>query len=230
MNKRLGGEMSGTITVPAATVAAKFLELSNEDGVPVSNLKLQKLVCLTQSLSLFRLGRPAFREDVQAWVNGPVVKPLYGLYKKYGDGPIIVADRGRFSHQPVSSHLLDSIDEVWRIAGPLSAASLWTVTHSVGPWEAFFKPRVSNIVIPTQDIAVAWPQYKRKAKQLRGLRERALSLEDAYEMIVSNGTDANTDPADAPVIGSGQLGYRTAADYEYAMTTFTPTRARAKGA
>ena len=59
--------------VSAHDVAAYILE---EHG-PLSAMKLQKLVYYSQAWSLVWDDRQLFREAVEAWANGPVVRELY---------------------------------------------------------------------------------------------------------------------------------------------------------
>ena len=45
----------------------------------VSTMKLQKLVFYSQAYSLVALDEPLFSDDFEAWVNGPVCPPCFGL-------------------------------------------------------------------------------------------------------------------------------------------------------
>jgi uncharacterized phage-associated protein len=60
-------------------IAKYFLvQVEEELGDSISNLKLQKLVYYAQgfNLALFD-GNPLFDEEIQAWTHGPVVPALY---------------------------------------------------------------------------------------------------------------------------------------------------------
>ena len=48
-----------------------------DESVLVSPLRLQKLLYYCQGWSLALLGRPLFRQPIEAWMNGPVVKDVY---------------------------------------------------------------------------------------------------------------------------------------------------------
>src|SRR5687767_401361 len=63
--------------VSAHDVAAYILM---EHG-PLSAMKLQKLVYYSQAWSLVWDDRQLFREPVEAWANGPVVRELYERHR-----------------------------------------------------------------------------------------------------------------------------------------------------
>lgn len=196
------------MTAPsAAAIAAKVLERAQNSGVGVSNLKLQKLVTLVQSLSVYATGEPAFRESVQAWNHGPAVKPLYGMYKAFGSDPITIVQSSRRSDDELSAATLHVIDEVWDVAGRLSASQLRTLSHDVGPWESCYAANTRDIVIPNEQLGAAWVDYLAKA----------LSM-------------ANPVYDPTPVIGRGQLGYESDELAAHAVATFTPARIPARSA
>lgn len=147
----------------AAAIAASFVDLSLRQSRPISNLQLQKLVTLTQSLAMYVDRTPVFAEPVQAWKNGPVVKPLYGLYKTYGDSAI----QRSASPLETDSGVGQLISEVWDVAGSLTAAELWKLTHTVGPWERHFKSGVMNIAIPNRELGDAWTEYLAEALRIK---------------------------------------------------------------
>ena len=92
--------------------------------------KLQKLVYYCQAWSLVWDDMPLFREDVQAWANGPVVPALYEEHKGQfevdcipaGD-PSVLNEEGR-----------ETVDAVLRFYGDKSGAWLRKLTHLERPW------------------------------------------------------------------------------------------------
>src|SRR5829696_6466136 len=70
-------------------VADYFLAQQDEEsGDLISNLKLQKLVYYAQGFHLTTKGRPLFKENIEAWVHGPVVPELYHAFKDCGSSAI----------------------------------------------------------------------------------------------------------------------------------------------
>ena len=71
----------------AADVANYFLNWVNkegESGEVLTNLKLQKLVYYAQGFALAILGRPLFKEPIEAWGDGPAVPALFYEYENDG--------------------------------------------------------------------------------------------------------------------------------------------------
>lgn len=191
--------------VSAASVAARFVHLSQSDNVcDLTNLKLQKLVVFVESMSLAILGDKAIVEPVQAWNNGPAIKPLYGLYKKYSDSPILSVEHSYKSQRETVSRVTSAIvDEVWDMSKGLTAADLWDITHTVGPWPNHFVPEVKDIILPTQELALAWEDYSRLALKKSLAREYRVQHE---------------------VVGAGNLDNTRWGDYQQAVETFRVTR------
>ena len=46
-------------------------------------LKLQKLLYLAQGYSYAFYDRPLFKDDLEGWVHGPVVRNVYDIFKNY---------------------------------------------------------------------------------------------------------------------------------------------------
>jgi uncharacterized phage-associated protein len=188
----------------AAAIAARVLQRAHESSTPVSNLKLQKLVTLVQSLSVYATGAEAFREDVQAWKNGPAIKPLYGAYKRFGSDAIAEIVPTRHSGDEVSAPVERMIEEVWDVAGQLTASQLWTLSHSRGPWSRCYALNARDIVIPNEQLGAAWVDY----------------LACALDM---SAPQQWPEPA---VVGRGQLGYESEELHSHALATFTPSSMR----
>lgn len=97
----------------------------------MSAMKLQKLVYYCQAWSLVWDDRPMFDEDIEAWVNGPVVPVLYD------------AHRGQFAVQTVGGdpeHLDEdarqTVDVVLQFYGRHDAQWLSDLTHAEEPWKS----------------------------------------------------------------------------------------------
>ncbi|WP_100066037.1 Panacea domain-containing protein [Miniphocaeibacter massiliensis] len=62
-------------------IAAYLINYAIDEGNPISNLKLQKLLYYIQGEFYKEKDQPAFKEDILAWDYGPVVKEAYDEYK-----------------------------------------------------------------------------------------------------------------------------------------------------
>ena len=110
-------------------IAAYFIDLANQTGATVSNLKLQKLVYYSQAWHLAIHGTPLFEEDFQAWVHGPVIPVLYQKYKAFGWQPI-QDDASPNLPEKVWSFLSEVSEEYF----DCDAYELEQMTHIEAPW------------------------------------------------------------------------------------------------
>jgi len=107
-------------------VATYILETQGE----MTAMKLQKLVYYSQAWHLVWDDEPLFREDIEAWANGPVAPKLYR------------AHRGRFnvraskygSSAKLTASQKGSIRAVLQFYGDKSGAWLSELTHREAPW------------------------------------------------------------------------------------------------
>lgn len=76
--------------VDAKGLANLFLDWAETARLPISPLKLQKLVFFSHADFLVRSGRPLIKQEFEAWDYGPVIPSLYGEFKKFKDKPITI--------------------------------------------------------------------------------------------------------------------------------------------
>ncbi len=95
-------------------------------------MKLHKLVYYSQAWSLVWDGRPLFRDRIEAWVNGPVVRRLYTLHR--GEYEVSRRHFTGGSSAALSSDQRESIDIVLEHYGSKTASWLSELTHREQPW------------------------------------------------------------------------------------------------
>lgn len=117
------------------TVAKYFLLKAAQEGEPITQLKLQKLVYIAYVQALLK-GIKLFDEPIQAWPNGPVIPSLYQKLKGYGYNPI-----DEKFYLPNSEKIEDELNpalsllsEVFEEYAPKSAFELVAITHNDGAW------------------------------------------------------------------------------------------------
>lgn len=71
-----------------AHVVNAILLRAHKDNIPISPMKLQKLVYLLYGAYLLETGEPLFAERFEVWQYGPVVGDIYHAFKKYRDKPV----------------------------------------------------------------------------------------------------------------------------------------------
>ena len=134
----------------ALTIARYIINYSNYQGYGVTNLKLQKLLYFVQAAFLKIYGDVCFKEDMQAWMFGPVIPNVYHQYKRYGnreipgeeimwDDPSIQVD-----HKETIKFIIDFFKDY-------SSSSLVQITHEQAPWKnAYVKGE--NRIIKVEDL------------------------------------------------------------------------------
>jgi uncharacterized phage-associated protein len=129
----VGTLMTGDSQIAAEAVAEFFLNSVDESsGDGMTNLRLQKLVYYAQGWHLALLDEPLFPEDIQAWEHGPVVRPVYNKYKRYGWKQIPRPNNtGELSLRVDSK---DVLVQVWDTYSQFSAKHLENMTHGEQPW------------------------------------------------------------------------------------------------
>lgn len=113
------------VNTSALDVAAFILELAHRDSEPVNPRKLQKALYYAQCWSLIE-GERLFDEDVEAWINGPVVRLVWKAHA--GTMPI---QTDEFLYD-LSADQMDLISSVWEALKHLSGQELADKTHETG--------------------------------------------------------------------------------------------------
>jgi uncharacterized phage-associated protein len=175
------------VCVPPTSVAAvanEFLRLSEaEGGVPLDQMKLQKLLYYAHAWYLAYNDTPLFEDDFEAWPWGPVVRDVYIQTKDYGRSPI-TAPLWEFGRKPdgrfdfvtpggVPENLKPFIKSIWDVHKSFTGVQLSNATHAPGePW-TIIKDRLgteSKPKIPNHLIASV---YREKLKKPHGYNTAA---------------------------------------------------------
>ena len=99
---------------------------------PMSTMKLQKLVYYCQAWSLVWDEAPIFKEPIEAWANGPVVRSLFDYHRGMFDISHV------FTGNPdvLSAEQRETIEAVLSFYGDKSAQWLIDLSHDEEPWVA----------------------------------------------------------------------------------------------
>ena len=139
--------------VSATTIANKFIERAKRDGVPLTNMQLQKLVYIAHGWAFAFLKHGLIRDPVEAWQWGPVIPSLYHSLRQYGSGEVTstIPVLGGRTVQPQEDALLEL---VWNSYKDMSGFKLSTITHEANtPWSRTVKKFGLKSVIPDSYIA-----------------------------------------------------------------------------
>lgn len=97
----------------------------------MSAMKLQKLVYYCQAWALVWDDEPIFNENIEAWINGPVVPALYQKHK--GIFKIIPHSLGG-NPDALTPEQKETVNSVCNAYSSLNAQQLSDLTHSEAPF------------------------------------------------------------------------------------------------
>lgn len=134
-----------------------------DDGM--TNLRLQKLLYLSQGYYFARYGKPLFKEDMIAWQYGPVVLPVYERYSSFENNVIKDSAPEPNALSPEESELvLDVLSKY----GKYSTGRLVNMSHEPdSPWSQVFEETKNN-KIPKELIK----NYFEKQEKLLSTEEK----------------------------------------------------------
>jgi len=101
----------------------------------ITAMKLQKIVYYCQAWSLVWDDKPLYKENIEAWANGPVVRELYEKHKGMYDikKNSFTANLGDISK--LNEEQKDTIKAVIKYYGDRSSQWLSDLTHKEDPWK-----------------------------------------------------------------------------------------------
>ena len=156
----------------AQSVANFFLDQAEREGIPITPMKLVKLVYIAYGWHLALTGRRLFDEPIEAWKHGPVVPSLYHEFKDFGNKPI---DRRSYDlNEETFEFFVPRIDKsrndtsivlskVWASYRHFSGWNLRNLTHEVGsPWSLVYDPNKKYTSLNDDDISA---HYKKRISE-----------------------------------------------------------------
>lgn len=122
-----------------ASLLAKYIvDKCTNDGRPITNLQLQKILYFIQLNFIRILNKLAFEDDMEAWQHGPVVPEVYGEYSYCGGTPIYQTYAGIKEKINIGNEK-DIIDAVVEMARDMDPWDLVKISHKEGtPWSQVY--------------------------------------------------------------------------------------------
>lgn len=105
-------------------VADEFLSLES-----MTQKKVQKLCYYAQGWYAAITHKKLFKDQIQAWVHGPVSPKLYDRFKVYGYNKI-----PEKKSKTTNKELKGIVKQIYRIYGKLDGDQLEELTHQESPW------------------------------------------------------------------------------------------------
>ncbi|WP_295979555.1 type II toxin-antitoxin system antitoxin SocA domain-containing protein [uncultured Akkermansia sp.] len=122
-------------------VANQILTEAWQQGLSVTNMKIQKLAYFVQGFALKQLEHPLFTEEIQAWTYGPVIPELYKKLKHFGANPItgfLASSDAITDDEDAKNVIKNVVDKL----GKLSAPQLVELSHQPNsPWAAAWEEK-----------------------------------------------------------------------------------------
>ncbi len=116
------------------TAANTFIICGFKENIPITPMKLQKLVYILYKNYLIRTNHRLFEERFLQWRYGPVLQSLYYEFKCFGAAPITKFARDANGsvetiNLSICSPAAQSFNEVWNKYKMYSATELSAFTH-----------------------------------------------------------------------------------------------------
>jgi len=121
-------------------VTNSIIKRANDTDVPLTQMKLQKLLYFFYKSYLQRTGQPLFSERFEPWQYGPVLSDVYEAFRKYRGNPI----KSYYPDPDGSSNYVSgmpggdfqcSLDDTWTKYAQYSGLQLSNFTHREnGAW------------------------------------------------------------------------------------------------
>lgn len=118
----------------AATVANNILQRAFRDNVPVTPMKLQKILFFAASEYSKKTHKPLLTERFEPWQYGPVVRSVYSEFKSFAGNPIRsfakdAQGQAFVIEEKYDPNLADALNAVWERTKNRDAVDLSRITH-----------------------------------------------------------------------------------------------------
>lgn len=134
-----------------ADVLARYIvDKCTNDGQPITNLQLQKILYFIQLNFIKIMNVAAFNEDMEAWQHGPVIPEVYSEYSYCGGTPIFQTYEGieKEIKGGIGKEIIDTVVELAREMNPWD---LVRASHAEGtPWQQVYNGM--KTIIPKSNI------------------------------------------------------------------------------
>lgn len=123
------------VSEPVQAIANFFIEKGAAESIPITPMKLLKLVYIAHGWHLGLTQLPLIDEDVEAWRYGPVIPSLYRRFKSFGNLPIPATEISQNVQLSNPERIKPFLERVWNSYKGFSAIELSSMTHAKNtPW------------------------------------------------------------------------------------------------
>ena len=126
--------MNDVFTYDARTVANWFVARARKDGSELTIMAILKLIYIAHGWHLEIYDLPLFKNRIEAWRFGPVVRDVYKSFRKQGE-QITEEFRVKDDHE-IGERQGKFLESVYSVYGDMGAYQLSRLTHvRGGPWD-----------------------------------------------------------------------------------------------
>ena len=126
-------------------ISKHLLQKSKEENIPMSPMKLLKLVYMAHGYYLAFFESPLIFNEIQAWRYGPVIPDLYNTVRIFGDRNIDSRVVDRKSTKDLDLDTKEFITAFWNRYKHMTGGQLSTLTHQPNtPWDITYNIRGIN--------------------------------------------------------------------------------------
>ena len=121
--------------VTPVIVANNFIKRALSEDVPLSPLKLQKMIYFLYKEYLQKTGSEIFNERFETWKYGPVIPSLYFEFMSFGNHSIneyAKDSQGKIFFVKEEGDFEEAISKVWKKYKAFTGSSLSALTHQEG--------------------------------------------------------------------------------------------------
>jgi len=149
-------------------IAAYFIEKAIDEGIPMTNMKILKLVYIAHGWYLGLRGEPLLNEAVMAWKYGPVIESLYDEFKEFRASNITrIPQTNRKFKDDYQYEVF--LDKIWDVYKRYDGTQLSTLTHKQGtPWDKTYRSHGDGMPIPNDWIKEYYEKRLNKNKEKVG--------------------------------------------------------------
>lgn len=165
-----------SVPYKATTIANYFLKMGMREDIPISPMKLQKLIYFAHGWCLAICNEALIVESVEAWKYGPVIDSVYYKFQMFGSNPIRSANFRKDS----SLDLLESdtftvslLKKIWDVYKNYNAFELSEMTHlPKTPWKEARRGELDKKFNVTIDDDLIREYFIDHVKQRREITKR----------------------------------------------------------
>lgn len=138
----------------------------NNNDYQLDHIKLQKLLYFFAVEYFKRYQRLPFKQNIEKWKLGPVIREVYKEYKfnganlitkpattlKFENGQIVLQEIENENLTPIDNEILDSIIDIY---GNLDSSHLVEITHRENAWkraEPEIQQRAKDLIYSIEDF------------------------------------------------------------------------------